>query len=111
MHYCSDKDINRIVKELVRTGWRFEQGRHGKLRHPSGVGFSPESLAIIAQNLAFAELDYPIAVSSSRYHRLIRIQRDIRQGGSMSGRRPFTQRLIQPRIVEQNIPQPILHLR
>lgn len=39
MQYCSDKDINQLVKEMVRTGWCFERGRHGKLRHPSGVGF------------------------------------------------------------------------
>ena len=39
MQYCQDKDINRFIAELVRFGWIFERGRHGKLRHPSGVGF------------------------------------------------------------------------
>ncbi|MBK7463621.1 MAG: hypothetical protein IPP59_07485 [Betaproteobacteria bacterium] len=39
MHYCNDKDINRLIKEMLRSGWRFEPGRHGKLRHPAGVGF------------------------------------------------------------------------
>jgi len=39
MHYCNDKDINRLIKEMLRNGWRFEPGRHGKLRHPEGIGF------------------------------------------------------------------------
>lgn len=39
MQYCQDKDINRLVGEMVRTGWSFARGRHGKLRHPAGVGF------------------------------------------------------------------------
>lgn len=39
MQYCQDKDINRLVAEMIRTGWRFERGRHGKLRHPDGAGF------------------------------------------------------------------------
>lgn len=39
MRYCSDKDVDRLVGEMVRAGWRFDRGRHGKLRHPSGVGF------------------------------------------------------------------------
>jgi hypothetical protein len=39
MQYCQDKDINRLVAEMIRTGWRFERGRHGKLRPPDGAGF------------------------------------------------------------------------
>lgn len=39
MHYCRDKDINRLVVEMIRSGWRYEQGRHGKLYHPAGFGF------------------------------------------------------------------------
>ena len=39
MQYCSDKDMNQLVKRMVRTGWIFEHGKHGKLRHPAGIGF------------------------------------------------------------------------
>lgn len=39
MQYCKDKDINQLVKDMVRSGWRFEWGRHGKLLHPKGTGF------------------------------------------------------------------------
>lgn len=39
MQYCSDKDMNQLVKRMVRTGWTFEHGKHGKLRHPTGIGF------------------------------------------------------------------------
>ena len=39
MHYCRDKQINKLVADLVREGWRFSRGKHGKLRNPSGIGF------------------------------------------------------------------------
>lgn len=39
MQYCSDKDMNQLVKRMVRTGWTFERGKHGKLRYPTGIGF------------------------------------------------------------------------
>lgn len=39
MQYCQDKDINRFIAELIKSGWNFERGRHGKLRHPKGIGF------------------------------------------------------------------------
>jgi len=39
MRYCQDKDINRLVAEMVRSGWNFDRGRHGKLYHPAGQGF------------------------------------------------------------------------
>lgn len=39
MRYCQDKDINRFVAEMVRSGWHFDRGRHGKLYHPAGQGF------------------------------------------------------------------------
>lgn len=39
MHYCNDKDINQLIRGMVRLGWRYERGRHGKLYHPSGQGF------------------------------------------------------------------------
>ena len=39
MRYCQDKDINRLVAEMVRSGWHFDRGRHGKLYHPAGQGF------------------------------------------------------------------------
>jgi len=39
MQYCKDKDINQLVKDMVRSGWHFEWGRHGKLLHPAGNRF------------------------------------------------------------------------
>lgn len=39
MRYCRDKQINKLVANLVREGWQFSRGKHGKLRTPSGRGF------------------------------------------------------------------------
>lgn len=39
MRYCRDKQINKLVADLVREGWQFSRGKHGKLRNPSGIGF------------------------------------------------------------------------
>ena len=37
MKYCACKDINSLVRTLVRQGWSFGRGgKHGKLRMPSG---------------------------------------------------------------------------
>lgn len=38
MKYCKAPEINTLVAQLVRSGWRFHQGgRHGKLRNPHGT--------------------------------------------------------------------------
>ena len=39
MKYCQDKDINQLISQMVQSGWLFNRGRHGKLRHPAGIGF------------------------------------------------------------------------
>ena len=39
MRYCRDKQINKLVADLVREGWHFSRGRHGKLRNPFGTEF------------------------------------------------------------------------
>lgn len=39
MHYSKNKEIQKLVARLVRSGWVFENGRHGKLRPPCGKGF------------------------------------------------------------------------
>lgn len=39
MQYCQDKDINRFIAKLIKSGGSFERGRHSKLRHPAGTGF------------------------------------------------------------------------
>lgn len=39
MRYCQDKRINELVCSLVRAGWVFTRGRHGKLRTPCGRRF------------------------------------------------------------------------
>lgn len=37
MRYSANKDINIIVRDLVRQGWSFNWGsKHGRLRHPMG---------------------------------------------------------------------------
>jgi hypothetical protein len=38
MKYCSQKDIDRMIRELVRAGATYRHGgKHGKLRLPSGI--------------------------------------------------------------------------
>lgn len=39
MRYCRSPEINTLVTELVRQGWRFSRGRkHGRLSAPEGRG-------------------------------------------------------------------------
>lgn len=61
MQYSSDKDINLLIKGMLRSGWHFERGRHGKLHHPTGFGF-----------VTFAK-------TPSDYRCIMNIQRDIRR--------------------------------
>lgn len=39
MRYCRDGRINELVATLVRAGWHFSRGRHGKLKTPDGLRF------------------------------------------------------------------------
>lgn len=37
MKYCSNKDIDRMIHQMVHEGWRFHHGgKHGRLIHPCG---------------------------------------------------------------------------
>lgn len=37
MKYCSNKDIDQLIRRLVCQGWSFRHGsKHGRLSHPSG---------------------------------------------------------------------------
>lgn len=37
MKYCSNKDINQVICDLIRQGWSFRRGgKHGRLTHPDG---------------------------------------------------------------------------
>lgn len=36
MRYSTSKEINLLVKDMVRSGWRYKSGKHGKLYHPTG---------------------------------------------------------------------------
>lgn len=37
MKYCSNKEIDQLIRKLVRTGWSFCRGsKHGRLTHPNG---------------------------------------------------------------------------
>jgi hypothetical protein len=70
MRYCQDKDIHRLVAQLVRTGWNYSHGRHGKLRNPEGTGF------------------VTIPSTPSDFRVLQNIQRDIRRIESMRSGSP-----------------------
>lgn len=56
MKYCSNKEIDRIVRRLISQGWLFRQGgKHGRLTQPDGqqtltIAKSPsERLSQLAQ--------------------------------------------------------------
>ncbi len=37
MKYCSNKEIDQMIRRLLRQGWRYYRGRkHGRLTHPRG---------------------------------------------------------------------------
>jgi hypothetical protein len=37
MKYSSSKEINTLVKSLIRVGWKYFRGtKHGRIRAPSG---------------------------------------------------------------------------
>lgn len=37
MRYSKCKEIDSVVKNLIRQGWSFSRGRkHGRLKHPAG---------------------------------------------------------------------------
>jgi hypothetical protein len=37
MIYCTDKDIDKLIRQLVREGWTFRWGgKHGRLIAPNG---------------------------------------------------------------------------
>lgn len=37
MKYSTDKDVNKVVRELTRNGWGCRKGRHGPLTSPAGA--------------------------------------------------------------------------
>lgn len=37
MKYSSNKDINQVIRQLIRQGWSFRRGgKHGRITHPDG---------------------------------------------------------------------------
>lgn len=34
--YTQCKDMNRVVSDLVKKGWTFTPGTHGRITHPNG---------------------------------------------------------------------------
>lgn len=37
MKYCSNKEIDQLIRRLVEQGWTFRRGgKHGRLTHPRG---------------------------------------------------------------------------
>jgi hypothetical protein len=40
MKFSRNKDVNRLVSQLVGEGWRYRRGgKHGKLYSPEAMGF------------------------------------------------------------------------
>ncbi len=67
MKYCSNKEIDRVVRQLIRQGWRFRRGgKHGRLTHPDGQ-----------QTLT-------VAKSPSDYRSLLNFRRDLRKAALLS---------------------------
>lgn len=61
MRYCHDKEINQLVASMVRDGWNYSRGRHGKLRKPDGSSF------------------VTIPNTPSDYRAILNLRRDIRR--------------------------------
>lgn len=38
MYFSKNKDINKLVLNLLQLGWRYAKGRHYKLFPPNGCG-------------------------------------------------------------------------
>lgn len=37
MKYCSNKDIDQMIRQLIRQGWCFQRGgKHARLTSPNG---------------------------------------------------------------------------
>lgn len=37
MKYCANKDIDRMIRQLLRQGWSYRNGsKHSRLTHPAG---------------------------------------------------------------------------
>jgi predicted RNA binding protein YcfA (HicA-like mRNA interferase family) len=35
--YCSNKELDQLIRQLVRQGWNFRRGgKHGRITHPDG---------------------------------------------------------------------------
>lgn len=34
--YSGCKDMNQVIKRLIKDGWTFTKNTHGRLTHPSG---------------------------------------------------------------------------
>lgn len=61
MRYSTSKEIDLLVKDMVRSGWRYVSGKHGKLYHPKGHGL-----------ITFSR-------TPSDYRAILNLRRDIRK--------------------------------
>lgn len=67
MKYCSNRDIDQVIRQLIRQGWSFRRGsKHGRLTPPDGQ-----------QTLT-------VAKSPSDYRSLLNFRRDLRKVASHS---------------------------
>jgi predicted RNA binding protein YcfA (HicA-like mRNA interferase family) len=63
MRYSTSKDVNEVVAEFVRSGWRYVRGRkHGRLVAPGGRSVT-------------------IPISPSDHRVVLNLMRDIRHAG------------------------------
>jgi len=67
MKYSSNKDLDNLIRQLLRQGWRFNKGnKHGRLTHPNGWP------------------TLTIAKSPSDYRSLLNFRRDLRRASQES---------------------------
>lgn len=63
MKYCSNKDIDQLIRQLIRQGWAFQNGGiHGRLTSPDGL------------------LTLTVSRSPSDSRSLYNLRRDLRNG-------------------------------
>lgn len=70
MKYSSNKDINQVVRKLIRVGWHFQhRGKHNEICSPDGE-----------QRIIFS-------VSPSDRRSYFKFKRDLKKYGFVDGRR------------------------
>jgi hypothetical protein len=87
--YVGDKEVNRFVRDLVRSGWRFRRGgKHAKLYPPD-----PGKFLTIATSPSDAKVDRSFASARAEQTRQLRahglFDNGVRPGDSTVARSDF----------------------